>query len=190
MLTLAKVSTGAAAANYYEDADDYYSQAQVPSQWQGDGAQRLGLYGEVDAMTFRNLLDGQMSDGRQIHNATESRRGGTDFTFSAPKSISMQALVGDDDNLIAAHEQAVFRTLAYAESLAAYRTTEHGVTRREGSGNLIIASFRHDLSRAQDPNLHTHAVVINATQRPDSEWRALEQSDFYRQQKMMGKSVV
>lgn len=186
MLTLAKVSTGAAAASYYEEANDYYSQDHSPSQWMGDGAQRIGLHGEVDAATFRDLLDGKMPDGSLIHNAAEGRRGGTDFTFSAPKSVSMQILIGGDEKLIAAHETAVARTLAYAEGLAAYRITEHGMTQREASGNLLIASFRHDLSRAQDPNLHTHAVVLNATQRPDGEWRALQQTEFYRQQKLMG----
>ena len=186
MLSLAKVGTGAAAASYYEGADDYYAKDRSPSQWMGDGAGRLGLKGEVDAQVFRGLLDGRMPDGSQIHNAAEGRRGGTDFTFSAPKSVSMQALIAGDGRLIDAHEAAVARALDYAEGLAAYRVTENGMTRIEGSGNLLIASFRHDLSREADPQLHTHAVVINATQRPDGEWRALEQSEFYRQQKLMG----
>lgn len=186
MLTLAKVATGRIAASYYEKATDYYSKEQEPSQWLGNGAQRLGLHSEVDASTFRNLLDGKMPDGTQIHNAAEGRRGGTDFTFSAPKSISLQALVGGDQRLIDSHETAVARTLAYAETLAGYRVTEQGETQRELSGNLLAATFRHDLSRANDPNLHTHCVVINATQRSDGHWRALEHSDFYRQQKLMG----
>lgn len=186
MLSLAKVSTGTAAASYYEDADGYYSKDHSPSCWQGDGARRLGLQGEVDAATFQELLDGKMSDGSKIHNAAEGRRGGTDFTFSAPKSVSMQTLIGGDVRLIDAHETAVARTLEYAQGLAAYRVTEKGETQREASGNLIIASFRHDLSRAQDPNLHTHAVVLNATQRSDGQWRALEQTDFYHQKMLMG----
>src|SRR5471032_298437 len=126
MLSLAKVATGAAAASYYEGANDYYHKGHDPSCWMGDGAQRLGLAGEVDAGTFRDLLDGRMPDGSQLHNAAEGRRGGTDFTFSAPKSVSMQALIGHDNRLIDAHEKAVARTLEYAERLAAYRVTENG----------------------------------------------------------------
>jgi conjugative relaxase-like TrwC/TraI family protein len=186
MLSIAKVSTGSAAASYYEDTNDYYHQDHAPSCWQGEGARRLELTGEVDAATFRHLLDGNMLDGSQIHNAAEGRRGGTDFTFSAPKSVSMQALIGGDHRLITAHETAVARAMEYAQGLAAYRVTENGVTQRETSDNLIIAAFRHDLSRAQDPNLHTHAVVINATQRADGEWRALEQREFYHQKMLMG----
>jgi conjugative relaxase-like TrwC/TraI family protein len=136
MLTLAKVATGAAAASYYEDAHDYYSKDREPSQWLGDGAQRLGLQGEVDAGTFRNLLDGNMPNGSQIHNAADGRRGGTDFTFSAPKSVSMQALIGGDQRLIEAHEIAVARTMRYAEVLASFRVTEFGYNNFLGDVSL------------------------------------------------------
>lgn len=186
MLSIGKVSTGAAAAEYYAEVDDYYHADHAPSAWQGQGATRLGLSGEVDARTFKDLLDGKMPGGEQIHNAAEGRRGGSDLTFSAPKSVSMQALAGGDIRLIDAHERAVTKTLAHVETMATYRSTEAGVTRAEASGNVLVASFRHDLSRAGDPQLHTHAVVINATQRADGQWRALEHRDLYREQKLLG----
>lgn len=176
MLSIGKVSTGAAAGAYYEEADDYYHQDRSPSQWQGEGAARLGLSGEVDAKRFQDLLDGKLPDGGQLHNAADGRRGGTDLTFSAPKSVSMQALIGGDTRLIDAHERAVSRALAHAETMATCRVTEAGVTRPEATGNLVVASFRHDLSRATDPQLHTHAVVVNATQRDDGQWRAVIRS--------------
>jgi conjugative relaxase-like TrwC/TraI family protein len=187
MLSISKVAAGQAAASYYEAGDDYYHQDRSPSQWQGEGAARLGLNGVVDARVFRDLLDGKMPDGSQIHNAAEGRRGGTDFTFSAPKSLSLQAFVSGDGRLIDAHERAVAKTLAHVEStLASYRVTDAGITRTEASNNLLVASFRHDLSRATEPQLHTHAVVINATQRGDDQWRALDQGNFYREQKLLG----
>ena len=187
MLTLAKVATGAQAASYYQETDDYYTGDRSPSTWWGDGAARLGLCGAVEAGTFRDLLDGKMPDGTLIHNAASGRRGGTDFTFSAPKSVSMQAMIGGDARLIDAHEKAVTEALAYVETvLAGYRITADGETGRQASGNLLVARFRHDLSREADPQLHSHCVVINATQRPDGAWRALEQAEFYRQQKLMG----
>jgi len=186
VLSLAKVTTGAAAASYCEDASDYYVDDHSPSQWWGKGATSLRLDGAVDPACFRAPLDGEMPDGSVLHNAAEGRRGGTDLTFSAPKSVSLQALVGDDATLIDAHENAVRKALSYAETLASYRMTEDGVTRPEPSKNLVVAMFRHDLSRATDPPLHTHAVVINATERSDGQWRALDQSEFYRQQKLIG----
>jgi conjugative relaxase-like TrwC/TraI family protein len=186
MLSLAKVKSGAAAASYYEGVDDYYHQDRSPSQWQGQGAETLGLSGEVKSDDFRNLLDGKLPNGSEIHNAAEGRRGGTDLTFSAPKSVSIQALIGEDNRLIDAHDNAVKKALVYAQTLASYRITEDGVTQIKSSVNLIIATFRHDLSREADPQLHTHSVVINATQRPDGEWRALDQTEFYKQQKLLG----
>ncbi len=186
MLSLAKVKSGAAAASYYEGADDYYNKDCSPSQWQGQGAEKLGLTGEVKSDDFRNLLDGKMPDDSQIHNAAEGRRAGTDLTFSAPKSISIQALIGEDNRLIDAHDNAVKKALEYTQTLASYRVTEDGVTQLKPSENLIVATFRHDLSRDVDPQLHTHSVVINATQREDGEWRALDQSEFYKQQKLLG----
>ncbi|HEX8988229.1 MAG TPA: MobF family relaxase [Rhodocyclaceae bacterium] len=186
MLSIAIVKNSAAAGSYYVEADDYYVKDRSPSAWMGDGARRLGLSGEVEGQAFRDLLDGKMPDGSQIHNAAEGRRAGLDLTFSSPKSVSMQTLIGGDTRLVEAHEAAVARALDYAEGLAAYRVTEHGTTRIEGSGNLLVASFRHDLSREADPQLHTHAVAINATQRPDGEWRALEAGELLRQKMLMG----
>jgi conjugative relaxase-like TrwC/TraI family protein len=186
MLSIAKVKDSGAAASYYAEIDNYYTSDQAPSAWFGDGARRLGLGGEVDADTFRQLLDGHMPDDSKIQNAAEGHRAATDLTFSAPKSVSVQALVGGDSRLVAAHERAVERTLAYVESLAAYRVTENHETRIEASGNLLVARFRHDLSREADPQLHTHAVLLNATQRADGQWRALEPGEIYRQKMLLG----
>ncbi len=186
MLSIAILKNSAAASSYYAESDNYYAQDRSPSEWQGTGAERLGLNGEVDAATFTQLLDGQMPDGQQIHNAADGRRAGIDLTFSAPKSVSMQALIAGDKRLLDAHDKAVARTLEYAESLASYRVTEDYQTRIEKSENLVVANFRHDLNRSSDPNLHTHAVVINTTQRPDGQWRALEAGELLRQKMLMG----
>lgn len=188
MMTLSKVSSGEAAASYYEGADDYYSEdGRAPSAWWGKAAQSLGLSGSVDAAQFKDLLDGKLPDGTELHRGAESRRAGTDLTFSAPKSVSMQALIGGDQGLIDAHDAAVSRALDYAQArLAAYRLTVAGQTHRLPSGNLVVARFRHDLSRACDPQLHTHAVAVNATQNALGQWRALDIAEFYKQQKLLG----
>ena len=114
------------------------------------------------------------------------RRGGTDLTFSAPKSVSIQALAGGDVRLLTAHETAVARALDHAETLAACRVTAEGVTTRQTTGVLAVAQFRHDLSRAADPQLHTHSVVLNVTQRADGQWRALDNEPLYRNKMLLG----
>jgi conjugative relaxase-like TrwC/TraI family protein len=186
MLTLSNVSNGAAAAQYYEVVDDYYTSDKSPSTWWGEASVSLGLQGKVDPEVFASLLDGVLPNGMQLHNAAAGRRGGTDATFSAPKSVSLQMLVGEDTRLLAAHQRAVDRALQYAESLASCRVTEHGQTRTMRTGNLVVARFEHDLSRSADPQVHTHCVLINATCRHDGEWRALNNEALYRAKMLLG----
>jgi conjugative relaxase-like TrwC/TraI family protein len=74
MLSLAKVKDSAAAVNYYGGADDYYYKDRAVSQWAGQGAERLGLKGEVDIDQFRAVLDGQLPNGDRINDAGNGRR--------------------------------------------------------------------------------------------------------------------
>lgn len=189
MLTLAKVTSGQAAASYYEAEDDYYGEGgRAPSAWWGQGAQALGLAGPVDADDFKTLLEGNLPDGQRLHRGGEGdRTAGLDLTFSAPKSVSLQALVAGDQRLLDAHEKAVDRTLHHIESkLAAYRNTVDGETQSIANGNVVTARFLHDLSRETDPQLHSHCVLLNMTQRNDGQWRALDAKPLYEQQKLLG----
>lgn len=164
-------------ADYYEGgADDYYTKDGHAIEWTGNGALALGLTGEVDREKLRQLLAGETVPGqttRRFQRTDTKSRIGIDLTFSAPKSVSMQALIAGDPAIIAAHDLAVERALDAAEQLAQSRQKVAGRTRVETTGNLIVAKFRHETSRARDPQLHTHAVVMNLTQRKDGEWRAL-----------------
>lgn len=188
MLTLAKVVSAASAASYYEGSDDYYSEdGRAPSAWWGTGADALGLHGEVDSSDFRALLEGRLQDGTEMHRGGEGRTAGLDLTFSAPKSLSMQALIGASTELLDAHQQAVTHALQYVQAeLAAYRSTQDGETVSVRSQNVVAARFDHDLSRELDPQVHTHCVLLNLTQRPDGQWRALDAHALYEQQKLLG----
>jgi conjugative relaxase-like TrwC/TraI family protein len=186
MLSLSNVAKGKAAASYYETVDDYYTGDCSPSRWWGTAAASLDLHGAVDPLVFAALLDGKLPSGDTLHHAAAGRRGGTDGTFSAPKSVSMQALIGKDSRILAAHHFAVDRALQYAETLIACRITQDGITRSERTGNLLVAQFDHDLSRACDPQLHTHCVMINATRRADGQWRASDNQAIYHHKMLLG----
>ena len=188
--TVSALSSSAQAASYYE-ADDYYADGGVsPSEWQGDGARQLGLFGEVDREVFRELLDGRLPDGQQLGTTRSGQvehRPGWDVTMSAPKSVSIMAEVAGDRRLIAAHDAAVKTALAFAERhAAATRVRSDGSVERQQTGNLAVASFRHDTSRAQDPQLHTHNVVLNLTRDAGGVWRSLEPRALYQLQKAIG----
>jgi len=187
--SVSALTSAGQAASYYE-ADDYYAEGGfAPSEWFGEAAEALGLSGEVDRVEFADLLEGRVA-GQQIGTIRDGKvehRPGWDITFSAPKSVSIMAEVAGDKRPIAAHAAAVKAALGYVEQhMAATRLREGGEVQREATGNLAIATFRHATSRAQDPQLHTHAVILNATQDKDGNWRSLEPRAFYQLQKEIG----
>ena len=127
MLVMSKGAlTAAQAETYYEEKyshDDYYSDKQrVVGQWFGGGAEELGLSGQVATEDFRAVLHGHHPASGEVlvHNANgyDDRRAGWDATFNAPKSVSIQGLVGDDHRIIEAHRKAVSRALVELEQYA------------------------------------------------------------------------
>lgn len=179
------------AANYYEDgADDYYAREGEATQWQGKGAEDLGLSGAVDKQRLRELFAGQVSEDQYVVRSStrhdSKTRIGIDFTFSAPKSVSIQALVHGDARIIQAHDRAVAKAMEAAEARAQARHKTNGRSTIERTGNLVIAKFRHETSRAKDPQLHTHAVVMNVTRRADGQWRALRNDEIVKATKYLG----
>ncbi|MCX7070047.1 MAG: conjugative relaxase [Gammaproteobacteria bacterium] len=191
MITIGPISDAGVAVSYYEK-DDYYSAGgadpDAQGEWFGEGAARLGLSGAVDRDDFKSLLEGQLPDGQQLGTIREAggpveHRLGYDLTFSAPKSVTLVAELGGDKAVIEAHQSAVRTALGWIESnIAATRVKSSGEIHREATGNLVIATFQHDTNRNHDPQLHTHSVVINATERDDGKWRSLDGKAFFESQ--------
>ncbi|MEL7142368.1 MAG: MobF family relaxase, partial [Cyanobacteria bacterium J06573_11] len=194
MLSNANVSA-AQAANYYEK-DDYYTRdeptQQRDSQWQGKGAAKLHLSGPVDKQIFQQLLRGQTPEGKNLHGRRidpSNHRAATDYTFSAPKSVSIAALIQKDNRVISAHDQAVSVALEVLETRYAQTRIRRGpgIRERVTTGNLIAATFRHETSREQDPQLHTHCVVINATQLENGKWQSISNDEALNNVKLLGE---
>jgi conjugative relaxase-like TrwC/TraI family protein len=175
--TITRQSAGKVVSYYADSADDYYAKDGSAMQWQGRGAVALGLEGTVEQERFRELLDGRVDSATRIKRSVGSERLkerlGYDLTFSAPKGVSLQALVHGDQRIIAAHDKAVAAAIEEAELLSMARSTVNKKTSVEQTKNLVVAKFRHETSRELDPDLHTHAFVLNMTQRANGQWRAL-----------------
>lgn len=191
MLSFKFVTSAAGAAHYFETSDDYYGKEGHRGEWIGQSVIHLGLDGAqaIDRDAFQNLLDGQLPSGKRMRLSQtkgSKDRKGIDFTFSAPKSVSIQALVKGDQRIVVAHDTAVKKSLELMQKFAATRKKQGGLSFRERTGNLLAATFRHELSRAQDPQLHTHAIVMNLTRRSDGEWRALSNEDLIKNVKVVG----
>jgi conjugative relaxase-like TrwC/TraI family protein len=108
--TLSKLTDAGAAAAYYEAGDDYYTQGgKAPSRWHGRGAKAIGLHGEVAPDTFTAMLSGELPDGTLLgttRGGIREHKPGWDLPLSAPKSVSVLALVAGDRRLLDAQDRA------------------------------------------------------------------------------------
>ena len=206
MLRISKALSAGKLENYHRREftspdQSYWSEGQtVRGEWQGRLAEKYALGGAVGAEDFHRLSEGQHPhSGEQLvqhrqpfeykdanGNTIKSveHRAGWDATFSAPKSISLTALVGRDDRVRAAHREAVTAAL---NELERYTQARIGGTRpAESTGQFIVAKFEHDTARPVDgyaaPQLHTHAVIFNVTERADGTTRALQERGFFESQ--------
>jgi conjugative relaxase-like TrwC/TraI family protein len=206
MVTLSKpISSGQAQAYHKEEfanaKENYYTEGErVRGEWQGQLAERWGLTGAVKEEQFARLSEGQHpSTGEQLVRHQTAReyenergkmvqsmehRAGWDATFSAPKSVSLTALVGGDDRIREAHRESV--TVALNEMERYVQGRIGGNAPAETTGAWAVAKFEHDSSRPVDgyaaPQLHTHAVVFNVTETADGNTRALQPQELYKTQ--------
>lgn len=206
MLTISKPLSAGQARRYHAEEfqnarENYYTEAnQIRGGWYGQLAARWGLVGEVREDQFQRLADGQHpitgeqlvrhQTARETRNArgetvtTVEHRAGWDATFSAPKSVSITALVGCDTRVRDAHRESVRVALTELEP---YVQARFGGNRRpETTGNAVAAVFEHDSARPVNgyaaPQLHTHAVIFNLTETADGTVRPLQPRELYRTQ--------
>jgi len=187
VLSVASVSSASGAATYYA-GDNYYTEGDLSehSSWQGQGAEALGLSGEVETADFENILKGKDTSGADLKER-DSTRPGMDLVFSMPKNVGIMALVGGDQRLMEAQSNAVKATMQWAEkNLAASRQRVDGKLQEVKTGNLVYALFTHDTSRTLDPSPHTHAVISNLTQLPDGKWQSLHNDALWKLNTTMG----
>jgi conjugative relaxase-like TrwC/TraI family protein len=206
MLTISKPLSAGQAQSYHAKEftakeQNYWSERGViAGEWQGRLAPQFGLAGAVSAEDFAKLSQGQHpvtgeqlvrqrasyeyqdADGKTVK--TMEHRAGWDATFSAPKSISLTALVGSDDNVRLAHRESVRVALEQLENYTQARIG--GNHPPETTAKFIAATFEHDTARPVDgyvaPQLHTHAVVFNMTERDNGQPRAIQPQSLFASQ--------
>ena len=206
MLTISKPLSAGQAQTYHQKEfaakeQNYWSQRGViAGDWQGRLTEQFGLAGTVSAADFARLSQGQHpqtgeqlvrqrasyeyqdADGKTIK--TMEHRAGWDATFSAPKSVSLTALVGGDERVREAHQESVRVALDQLEQYTQARIG--GNHPPETTGKFIAAKFEHDTARPVDgyvaPQLHTHAVVFNVTERDNGQPRAIQPQSLFASQ--------
>ena len=196
--SIGAVASAAQGVSYYE-RDGYYAKDdpghRQASRWAGGGAAELGLAGPVDPEAFKEILEGRVPGGtghrlgKKQKDGSVVHRPGRDVTLSAPKSVSLAALIGGDERIVAAHDKAVGRTLGWIEkNVAQTRLSDPDTGRmvRAGDQKMVAATFRHDTSRNLDPQLHTHAVIANMLKGGDNKWRTMANEKLYRSKMLIG----
>src|SRR5579872_6075496 len=203
MLTISKPLSASQARTYHErefasEKQSYWSRDQQGhSEWQGRLAEQWKLRGSVEGEHFARLSEGQHPHteeqlvrhqvsrtyegkfGKEVISA--EHRAGWDATFSAPKSVSLTALVGGDDRVRQVHRDCVRAAL---QELERYTQARIGnVHEPETTGRFIAATFEHDTARPVDgyaaPQLHTHAVIFNVTECQDGQTRSLQPHELF-----------
>ena len=168
--------------------EDYYlNGGEPPGLWHGKGASDLGLCGVVESEHLTRLFEGyhpteDRSLIQQQHYQNRENRPGWDLTFSAPKSVSVlwsQVDKGTRQVIEATHFAAVKAALNYIEDEVAVTRKGKGGKVREPA-RLVIATFEHHTSRAQDQQLHTHTLVMNVCTDAEGQTRTVESRPFYR----------
>lgn len=178
MLSTSVIKNVDDAAHYFNEKDNYYTRDEGLDQneWFGSGADKLGLRGQVDPKQFTEILEGKLPNGDIVGKVVDGKlqhRPGWDLTFSAPKSVSIMAFIAGDKRLIHAHREAVKAALSEVERCCSEaRLKKKGEIYFENTQNITAALYHHDLSRELDPQLHTHGVIMNITERMDKLWRS------------------
>jgi conjugative relaxase-like TrwC/TraI family protein len=206
MLTISKPLSAGQARNYHQTEfanakENYYTEsATIVGIWHGQLATEWGLSGDVQEVHFQRLADGQhpvtgaplvrhqtpraTTNEKGEKQTTMEHRAGWDATFSAPKSVSLTALVGGDTNVRDAHEASVNVALHELEGYVQARLG--GNHAPETTGNFVAVKFAHDSSRPVNgyaaPQVHTHVVVFNMTRTADGNIRPLQPRELYRSQ--------
>ncbi|VVD30966.1 MobF family relaxase [Paraburkholderia dioscoreae] len=167
-----------------QKADNYYVNEKASAHWEGRGAELLGIKGkEVEREHFVNFLNGKLVNpvtgelqDLADNSKGEDRRAGMDFTIAPSKSVSIAGLVGKDDRVVAAHLQANARAMAWLEKHAAVIRVkdENGRNKPVLAKNLLYATVMHETNRENEPQIHSHNVIVSAVfDEKNQKWRSL-----------------
>ncbi len=168
---------------------DYYTKdmSELPGQWHGLGSELLGLKGDVQQKDFFALCDNlnPQTGTNLTRNTQASRRTLYDFTFDAPKSVSLAYELGNDERVLAAFQASVKETMAEMEGAMMTRVRTKGADTDRVTANMVWAGFTHRTTRpvdgVPDAQLHMHATVFNATYDPvEDKWKAAQFSSLVR----------
>lgn len=172
MMSIAKLF-GSGATRVYYQLDNYYAESSQEGavQWRSKDVEASELFGKpLDPKFFEENLSSDRPIGPKafrLVNGEKKLTAGYDMTFAAPKSLSILTEVFRQTELSDAHDSAVRATLKWVKKNALKDREWNSETKSQdefGNQEMIAVLFKHDVSRNEDPQLHTHCVIANAVQ--------------------------
>lgn len=214
VLSIGKLGTGHSAyyeRSVASGAEDYYTgRGEARGSYLGHGSAALDLTGTVAEGDLKHLFRGthphrpeqwiqrqapdregrtfRKLDGTVVEQAKPIPTAAFDLTFSAPKSVSVLWGLSNGPvqrDIRDAHHTAVLAAFDYLERTACVTRRGRGGKRHLRGEGFVAAAFHHRVSRAGDPQLHTHVLIANAA-KADGRYTALHGALLYREAKTAG----
>jgi len=193
MLRITPSTSAKGAKEYFtqsltrDDTGYYHEGQELAGAWGGKGSQMLGLSGSVSQEAYFALCDNRNpSTGEQMSpRDKDNRRVGFDFTFSAPKSVSVLYELSGDERILKAFRESVSETMREVEKEMKTRVRKGGDDHDRETGNMVYAEFVHFTARPvggiPDPHLHSHVYAFNLTHDGvEKRWKAGQFGDLKR----------
>jgi len=182
MLSITPSGSSTSAKDYFANSlskGDYYlkddldrgsnQEVEIVGHWHGNLAEKLGLQGNITQEQFNALADNvnPVTGEKLTARNTANRIAGYDFTFNAPKSLSILYEITQDERLLNVFRDSVAKTMSHVEEDMETRVRKNGLNENRTTSNMIWGEFIHTTSRPvdgkPDPHLHIHAYAFNAT---------------------------
>jgi conjugative relaxase-like TrwC/TraI family protein len=193
MLRITPSTSAKGAKEYFtqslsrDDTGYYHEGQELAGQWGGKGSQMLGLSGAVSQEAYFALCDNRNpSNGERMSPRNkDDRRVGFDFTFSAPKSVSVLYELSGDERILKAFRDSVSETMKDIEREMKTRVRKGGDDHDRETGNMVYAEFVHFTARpvggVPDPHMHSHVYAFNLSHDDiENRWKAGQFGDLKR----------
>lgn len=188
MLTISKFMNKAQVLQYFEnDLLGYFcydKNSNTNAKLFGRLARKLGIEKLAPSDVFKSVLDNKHPLTKAKLRPRECKRQIFSACMSAPKAFSILAvyMLGEDNDFMAIHEETADEAMRWIEQKAKVRIRKNGANDSVFTGSFLGVKITHLLSRADDPQLHSHYEIFNLTyDQNEQKYKALEPLEIYKE---------
>ena len=191
MLTISKFMNKAQVLQYFgNDLLGYFcydKNSNTNAKLFGRLAWKLGIEKRAPSDVFKSVLDNKHPLTKAKLRPRECKRQIFSACMSAPKAFSILAvyMLGKDNDFMAIHEEAADEAMRWIEQKAKVRIRKNGLNDSAFTGSFLGVKITHLLSRADDPQLHSHYEIFNLTyDQNEQKYKALDPLEIYKESRV------